>query len=179
MTAIDATFSDFRPVKSRGVYQIILEVPAEKANAVLAALGGVPVFGSEQWVGVALLDPSKFEAKAPESAGVAQQVERPICNREAAGSNPAAGTTTRERRPFSSLPRSEQAALACRDVQFCRWLGCEDATRTQTAVTYLRTALVVTSRRELDADPIAASRWDSLYARYRQETGLDPESRGG
>ena len=69
MSAIAATFSDFRPVKSRGVYQIILEVPAEGANAVLIALGGLPVFGKEQWVGVAPLVAEPEVEPPPVKAG--------------------------------------------------------------------------------------------------------------
>lgn len=53
MTAVRATFSDFKTVKTRSVAQLVFEVPLEEADAVLAALGGVPVPNREQWVGVA------------------------------------------------------------------------------------------------------------------------------
>ena len=36
------TFSDFKIVRGRKVAQLVIEVPLEKANEVLAALGGVP-----------------------------------------------------------------------------------------------------------------------------------------
>ena len=54
MTAIRASFADWRPVKSRSVLQLILEVPIEQTEAVLGALGA-PLPGKETWVGVALL----------------------------------------------------------------------------------------------------------------------------
>jgi len=52
---IRATFSDWRPVKSRKVLQLILEVPLERTNSVLEMLGA-PLPDSETWVAVALLD---------------------------------------------------------------------------------------------------------------------------
>ena len=52
--AIRATFSDWRPVKSRKVVQIILEVPIEQAESVMKTLG-FPRPDAETWVAVALL----------------------------------------------------------------------------------------------------------------------------
>lgn len=37
---------------------------------------------------------------------------------------------------------------------------------------------MTSSRRHFDHDPEAAKRWDFMHARYRRETGLDPEPRG-
>ncbi len=70
MTAIKATFSDFKLIKTRKVAQLILEVPIEQANAALAALGGVPQFDSEQWVGIAPISQeaaSRGEVEVPPS----------------------------------------------------------------------------------------------------------------
>ena len=53
---IKATFSDWRPVKSRKVLQIVLEVPIEQTEEVLTRLGA-PMPDQEKWVAVALLDP--------------------------------------------------------------------------------------------------------------------------
>ena len=55
MTAIRATFSDFKLIKTRKVAQLVMEVPIEACDAALAALGGVPRFDSEVWVGIARL----------------------------------------------------------------------------------------------------------------------------
>lgn len=67
MTAIAATFSDFRIVKGRKVAQMVFEIPIEQANAALAALGGVPQPGSEQWVGVAPLEPPAPRPEKPKT----------------------------------------------------------------------------------------------------------------
>lgn len=169
MTAIAATFSDFKLVKTRGQAQFVFEVPVERADAVLTYLGGLPKSGNEVWIGFARLE------KASETAGVAQQEERPICNREVAGSSPVAGTTPRERRPFSSLPRSQQAVLLCKDERFWKWLGAHDE---KAAAEDVRDLCRVQSRSEFDRDPAAGSQWDALHSRYRRESGLDPEPRG-
>lgn len=97
MTAIAATFSDFRIVKGRKVAQLVLEVPLEKADDALKLLGGVPRPDAERWVGVA---PLKAEPKAQEP---------------------------KERRPFHTLARSAQAALLAEDERFRKWIGAKDA----------------------------------------------------
>lgn len=57
--AIKAAYADFKHIKTRKVLQIVLEVPAEQAEAALAMLG-FPVAGSERWVAIALLnDPAR------------------------------------------------------------------------------------------------------------------------
>jgi len=97
--AISATFSDFRIVKGRKVAQLVLEVPLEKANSALAALGGIPQPATETWVAVARL------TAEPKS-------EKP-----------------KERRRFEELPLSQQAALRCNDPEFQGWLDVANADR--------------------------------------------------
>lgn len=179
MTAIAATFSDFKLVKTRGQAQFVFEVPVERADAVLAYLGGLPKSGNEVWIGFARLE------KAPETAGVAQQEERPLCKREAAGSSPAAGTTPGEKRPKT---RAEMAGILCNDARFQSWVlakfderpavGAKKEDLAAAAADHVRTLCRVTSRAEFERNDMAASRWDSLQADYRRETGLDPEPRG-
>ena len=53
--AIKATYADFKHIKTRKVLQIVLEVPAEQAEAALQMLG-FPVAGTDRWVAVALLN---------------------------------------------------------------------------------------------------------------------------
>ena len=69
MTAVLATFSDFKIVKGRKVAQLILEVPLEGAQAALEALGGVPQPDSAQWVGIAPVDPDKAQKPAEKPKG--------------------------------------------------------------------------------------------------------------
>ena len=69
MTAVLATFSDFKIVKGRKVAQLILEVPLEGAQAALEALGGVPQPDSAQWVGIAPVDPDAAQKPAEKRKG--------------------------------------------------------------------------------------------------------------
>ena len=69
MTAVLATFSDFKIVKGRKVAQLILEVPLEGAQAALVALGGVPQPDSAQWVGIAPVDPDAAQKPAEKRKG--------------------------------------------------------------------------------------------------------------
>lgn len=75
MTAIQATFSDFKLVKSRKVAQLVMEVPIEQADHAVKALGGLPQFSSEQWVGIAPLkrEAAEKERKSWGDLGPAQQ----------------------------------------------------------------------------------------------------------
>lgn len=154
MSEIDATFADFKLIKTRGQAQLVLEVPIEQADAALKALGGVPLPGAERWVTV-----RPHGAKAEPSPPAPSADAKP----------------EKERRRFSELPRSQQAALACADLAFQRWLG---VSSTDAAVEQVRKLCGVLSRRELDQQPTAADRWDAMRARYLTETGQIAEARG-
>lgn len=68
MAAIKATFSDFKLIKTRKVAQLVMEIPVEQADAALKALGGLPQFSTEQWVGIAPINESvPGKPKAPKS----------------------------------------------------------------------------------------------------------------
>lgn len=81
----------------------------------------------------------------------------------------------KSKRPFSSLPLSQQCAIKCDDVQFQLWMG-----RTHGAETIheLREFLGIQSRAELDTDEKAAARWRALVTEFEQATGRLPEKRG-
>ncbi len=104
-------------------------------------------------------------------APVAQRLEPSAHNGLAAGSNPAG--RTKERKPFTSLPLSQQAALRCQDKRFQEWListtpgltGCD----IQGAADIVRGKCGIHSRSQLDTDNRAAERWKSLdesFSRY-------------
>lgn len=75
MSAIRATFSDFRTVKSRKVAQLVMEVPIEEADAALRTLGGVPRPDIERWVGIAPItaQPREKQSRRWEDLTNAQQ----------------------------------------------------------------------------------------------------------
>lgn len=54
MSAIKATLEDYRRIKTRSAWQIILEIPETELPDAMKALGN-PVSGGSIWVGVARL----------------------------------------------------------------------------------------------------------------------------
>ena len=53
--AFKATYSDWKLIKTRGVVQVVMEVPLAEADAAYQILGGMPDFSQERWFGVAPL----------------------------------------------------------------------------------------------------------------------------
>lgn len=64
MTAFRATYSDWKLIKTRGVVQVVMEVPLADADAAYDVLGGMPVHGKERWFGIAALKSPAEEAPA-------------------------------------------------------------------------------------------------------------------
>lgn len=60
---VTGTFSEAKQIKTRSVYQLIIEIPIEAADHALKVLGGVPQPGKEQPVAIARLN-QKTEPKA-------------------------------------------------------------------------------------------------------------------
>lgn len=81
MSAIAGTFVKFDSVATRKVARITIELPIEKADSTLKALGGFPDPANAKWVGVALLDSEPSEntlkgGKLAQTAGI-------MCNEQA------------------------------------------------------------------------------------------------
>lgn len=141
--AISGTFSDLKTVKSRSVVQIVIEVPIERAAAVVEAFG-FPQPGAEIHVAVARLvgEPKTIEHE--------ERTEKP-------------------RRKFSELSRSAQAGIRCNDPVYRRWL-CDvynyEADKPDQAAEAVRDICGISSRAALDADPTAAARWGRLEREF-------------
>ena len=135
--AILATFTDLKPIKGRKVVQIVLEAPMEKADEVLAALGGYPQSDNPQWVGVAPIDPeaSQKPQEKPKGGKLAQR----------------AGILCGEG--------------AFRKFMFMKF-G-KSSTGPDGIAVQLRSICGISSRADLDQDKEAADRFLSLEADYR------------
>ena len=165
MTAISATYSDLKFVRTRKVVQIILECPIEQSKQVTDLLG-FPKPDAEQWVGVAPLagvEPTK-DQKPP------SEPDRP-------------------RKRWSELSRAQRAGIRCGDPKFQQWFAVEfpglwsdmslhgdHEKMAAAAVRYL--CRRIGSRAELDTDEEAGTLWDALDAQYRQDAGLEAEQMG-
>lgn len=72
--AIAGTFADFKLIRSRGVAQLVVEVPMEQADAALAALGGLPTTATDRWVAVARMqDKPEPVAEKPKGGELAKR----------------------------------------------------------------------------------------------------------
>ena len=145
MTAIRATFSDFKIIKGRKVAQLVMEVPIEDADAALKALGGVPMPASEQWVGIAPLTREAAEKPRKES-------ER-----------------------WEDLSAVKQAAIRCQDEGFQRWIviGTGFDPNVENAASRVRSLCKVSSRKQIcEGNEFALNEWQNIDAAYRAHAGL-------
>ena len=147
-----ATYSDFRLVRSRKVVQFVFEVPIEGANQACEVLGGMPNPAEETWCAIARLDLKKtngplFEEKA------------------AAETKPKA-----PRAPVAAEKRlAQRAGILCAELSFRKFL--EDETKQpiiseDAAAISLRKICGVSSRSELIIGTEEGDRFEQLLGRY-------------
>lgn len=188
MTAIQATFSDFKLIKSRSVVQLVLELPIEAADAALASLGGIPQPGMERWVAVAPLNLDSEMTKELQDAmahpGVAEAEALRTVKTKDEG---LAGT--------GYVPEGERlrirAVMLCKDERFQDWAYTQasDKVLPSTFKKYggrvlepdvagwLRTRLGIKSRAELATNLKAQVAFLNLEAQYKADVGLTAEDR--
>ena len=146
--AISGDFATYRHVQGRKVLQLVIEVPAESAASVFAALG-TP--GAGEGIPVALARLAKrSEAQQP----------------------------PKERRPFTELPYAQQAAIRCEEAAFSQFLAHTHSTEWRTAAQIagdpsvkwapfaVRLICEVSSRSEIIKGTPAGDRWAALEADF-------------
>ena len=166
MSAFQATYSDWRLVRSRKVVQIVLEVPLEAADQAYAVLGGMPNPGSETWVGVARINPAHTRAEEPpESPGAAREGARESVR--ATEPAPDVGRPARAKRKFEEMPPAAQAGMLCNEESFRRYLrecGNGPVEDKDTAASVVRWICMVDSRSDISNDN---RNWPALVRGYR------------
>lgn len=177
---IRADYASWRPVTGRKVLQLIFEIPLEETELAMKMLG-VPMPGESKWCAVALLE--NGSPASGNGAGTHTTTPRQSGNSDAAttqhgerqthitANTAAVGTseTQKERRAFTSLPLSQQAAMRCGDRQFIDFLT---ATYTDLPDDFdpadaLREICLVGSRKEFDQGGEGAMRWAQVERRYQ------------
>jgi len=173
---IRADYANWRPVAGRKVLQLILEVPIEQTADVMEKLG-VPMPGESKWCAVALLE--NGNTASGNGVGLHGPMPKPSDNSEAPvthhGGTPlhtsasiaAVGTSeipAKERRPFASLPLSQQAAIRSTDKAFQAWIG---VSSDAAAADYIREHCRVTSRAHIRDDDAAGLRWGQLERDFK------------
>jgi|SRR5580693_6311225 hypothetical protein len=145
-----ATYADWRLVKTRSVVQLIFEIPIEKSNEALQALGGMPNFGEDQWFAIARL------VSQPATEGH-DNIMRPAPSE-----------------PSARAHMVTRAAMCCIEPRFWKFLDETfsgkppnmDVTDEASAATVVRYHCRVKSRSEILPATPAGDRWDRLYSRY-------------
>jgi hypothetical protein len=156
--AFSGNYADIKTVKTRGVFQVIVEIKIEDYQKFVAAFGG-PLPGSERPVALALLKPTLVQ-----------------------------DNDDRPRVPWTKMPRAQRAGILCNDTRFQVWATDRAQVEInpekwpgdpkESAAMYIRWRCGVKSRAELDNTDEIALRFDLMDSLYRQETGQLAEVRG-
>jgi hypothetical protein len=158
--AFKATYSDWKLIKTRGVVQVVMEVPLADADAAYDVLGGMPVHGKERWFGIAALKSPAEEARAAPRQAVPQS------------SRPDGA-----KRPWRDLDPTTQAGMHCNDPVFVAFLR-EKYTRDWSesgldAAECVRLICGVTSRKELNTNHKARVIWHQIDTQFQAWRALE------
>lgn len=151
--AIAATFVDFKNVKTRGVLQLVFEVPLHQAKVALDTLG-YPDASAEKWFGIAALSSQQGSNPVSESPRSVEDKQR-----------------TGGKRDWRELQPAQQAALRCNNPVFIAFLR-EERTFDMSEATCdpaecIRLICGVASRSELNTNQKARAIWHQLDSQFQ------------
>ena len=156
MTAFRATYSDWKLIKTRGVVQVVMEVPLANADAAYDVLGGMPVHGKERWFGIAAL-------KSP-----AEEAPRNVPS----GSPPSTRPDGTKRMDWREVQPAAQAGIRSNEPEFWAFLRevmtYPDVRDENTAAIAVRHICRVNSRAELSTDHRKRVLWHQLDTQFQE-----------
>jgi len=135
--AFRGTYSDWRLVKTRGVVQVVMEIPLADADSAYQILGGMPDASKERWFAVAPLSDAK---------------QLPVLSLPA-------------KREWRDLEPQQQAGIRCNEPTFIAFLQEQkfcDWHETNNAADCVRLICGVQSRSELSTNQKARMIWHGL-----------------
>jgi hypothetical protein len=152
--AFRATYADWKLIKTRGVIQVVMEVPLADADAAYKVLGGMPDSSRETWFAVAPL-------AVPQPAKEAEAKPRP----EDAPSPPVGV----KRQKWDDITASVQAGIRCNDPVFDAFLmrRYPDLRDHNDAAECVRLYCNVLSRSQLNRDLKAKTLWEQLEVEFQ------------
>jgi len=159
MTAFRATYSDWKLIKTRGVVQVVMEVPLADADEAYDVLGGMPVHGKERWFGIAALKSTTKEAPA-----------------QPRQESPPSSRPDGARRPWRDLSPQQQAGMHGNDPIFEAFLKeqrPDDWHEAQEAAACIRLICGVASRSELITNHKARVIWKQLDDEFQAWRALE------
>lgn len=154
--AFRACYSDFKLVKTRGVVQLVFEVPLSEADAAYQVVGGMPDPGADRWFAIARLNTGADSDPLPPVAPV----------READVSGPPSAS-----RPIAPEKRlTRQAAICCADPVFRLFLAhihCgNNVIDEPKATAFVRDYCNVVTRKDIIPGTDAGDRWIDLHGQF-------------
>lgn len=175
--AFTGTYADIKLIRSRSVMQIIVEVPIEQAETVIAAFG-VPQPGAERPVAVALLNSGPL-GKSIDS-DVAFPSDSGVVTRDADRATPEPAAGKADGQPAAHDKLVQRVAILCGEEPFQEWIAKQwplpngeytECTDEDAAAESVRRLCGVASRRELSTDRVARQRAEALLLRWDQHSG--------
>lgn len=142
--AFRATYSDWKLVKTRGVVQIVFEVPLADSDNAYEILGGMPNHANERWFGIAAIRTGTAVVDAPEE---------------------------KQSKNWRDLQPSAQAGIRCAEPLFWAFLREELHMREEgsadNAASFVRDHCKVNSRAHFNTNPAAKAVWQSLDNQFQ------------
>jgi hypothetical protein len=151
--AFSGSYADIKTVKTRGCFQVVVEIPIEDYQRFVAIFGG-PLPGSERPVALALLNATKAEEPRKSWTQMARSQR--------------AGILCGDNR--FQVWATERAQL---EINPEKW----PSDPKESAAMYIRWRCGVKSRAELDNSDKIATAFDLMDSLYRVETGQLAEAR--
>jgi hypothetical protein len=170
--AIRGTYSDWRLVKTRGVVQIVIEVPLAESNIALEVLGGMPDAAKEQWVAIAPINPEK-EVMSNQHPEPSHAPERRDNARPGSEDPPARA------KPWRDWTPAQQAGMRCNDPEFAAFLRetrPDDWHEAPDPADCVRLICGVESRSHLNRGGSPAFRWRELDNSFLTRKALERAS---
>ncbi len=152
--AFQATFSDWKLIRSRKVVQIVLEVPLEAAGQAYDVLGGMPNPGAETWCAVA-----RLKGKEGNST--------PLTDTPAPASVEASPVRARK---WEDLSPTVQCCIRCNEPPFVEFLASryrQCTKSTADARVLMHELCDVKSRSDILAGTKAAETWQRIEQTYQ------------
>ena len=150
--AFRGSYSDWRLVKTRGVVQVIFEVPLADSDAAYDVLGGMPDNSKERWFGIAAIKSTAEEARTPRQ------------------SPPDAPTGGAKRMDWRDMQPAAQAGIRCADPVFWAFLQevklYPDIVDAVLAAAAVRHICKVHSRSEFSTDHRKRVLWHQLDSEF-------------
>ncbi len=152
--AFQATYSDWKLIRSRKVVQVVLEIPLEAAGQAYDVLGGMPNPGAETWCAIARLKGKEGNSN-------------PLTDTPAPASVEASPVRART---WAEITPAQQAGIRCNEPAFVQFLAsryrqCVDST--ESASQLVRELCEVKSRSEIRAGTKSAETWQRIEQTYQ------------